>query len=176
MRVSFDTNIALYALADVSDPAKTGVARKLLEDLRINGEGVISTQVLKEFANVCTKKLRPHVSQASLFIYLEVLNGFDLIAVDAELSSKLSFDITEAKSASTTLSMWSLQLWAEQRYCIQKTCSMECNSGISAWSTPSSKSSRFCGRADIQPQSIAIRQQVFRSEPLLLSAKSGLCE
>jgi predicted nucleic acid-binding protein len=109
MRAAFDTNIALYAFADVSNPAKTGDARQLLEDLRIRGEGVISTQVLKEFANVCTRKLRPYVSETSLFTYLNILSGFTLISVKTELiqravlrhyESKISFyDALHVESA-----------------------------------------------------------------------------
>ncbi len=84
MLKSFDTNIALYAFVDTREPSKTTVARTLLEELRITGDGVISLQLLGEFSNVSTKRLRAFSSEVLLLQHLEVLKGFKTIAVSDE--------------------------------------------------------------------------------------------
>ena len=58
-----DTNVLVYAEA-VDDPAKQATALALLRRLKPVGQGVISTKVSQEFANVAPRKLRldiPHV-------------------------------------------------------------------------------------------------------------------
>ena len=52
-----DTNIIFYAF-DRAQPAKRGVARRVLADLKVGGSGVLSSQVLLEVANSFTKKLK----------------------------------------------------------------------------------------------------------------------
>ena len=52
-----DTNVLLYA-QDKHDPDKYRVARELLENLWTGGVGIVSTQVLQEFYNAATRKLR----------------------------------------------------------------------------------------------------------------------
>ena len=51
-----DTNVFFYAV-DARDPAKQKRATDLIADLARSGEGVVSTQVIQEFANVGMKKL-----------------------------------------------------------------------------------------------------------------------
>jgi predicted nucleic acid-binding protein len=56
MRSFLDTNILVYA--DASDePAKQQAAIQLISQLRRDGSGVLSTQVLQEFAHVALRKL-----------------------------------------------------------------------------------------------------------------------
>jgi len=52
-----DTNIVVYA-NDAEDPAKHLVAAQLLAELVSQGTGVISTQVLQEYAATALRKLR----------------------------------------------------------------------------------------------------------------------
>ena len=70
-RAFLDTNIAVYLLAD--DPAKAAQAEELLAT-----RPCISTQVVNEFINVCTRKLRfdraaAHAGARALMAHCEVL-------------------------------------------------------------------------------------------------------
>jgi predicted nucleic acid-binding protein len=85
MRSAIDTNIALYAFADLRDERKTSVSRSLVEKLAESDECVLSTQVLKEFAHVCTKRLRPALSEAMLLARVGQLSSFNLVQVDHTL-------------------------------------------------------------------------------------------
>jgi predicted nucleic acid-binding protein len=51
-----DTNVFFYAV-DGRDPAKQIRARALIADLADSGDGVVSVQVVQEFANNALKKL-----------------------------------------------------------------------------------------------------------------------
>ena len=52
-----DSNVLIYAEASDA-PTKQSQALSLLRTLKLNGNGVISTQVLQEFCNVALRKLR----------------------------------------------------------------------------------------------------------------------
>ena len=70
-RVFLDTNIVVYLLAD--DPAKADQAEILLRK-----RPYISTQVVNEFINVCTRKLglgcsAAHESARALLVHCEVV-------------------------------------------------------------------------------------------------------
>ncbi|MGD9648718.1 MAG: PIN domain-containing protein, partial [Pirellulales bacterium] len=56
MRSFLDTNVLVYADAG-DEPGRQAVAIALIAQLRRSGEGVLSTQVLQEFANVALRKL-----------------------------------------------------------------------------------------------------------------------
>ena len=55
MRKFFDTNVFLYAFLNQGD-AKKAVAAKLIAQAVRDGDGWISTQVIREFLNVMLKK------------------------------------------------------------------------------------------------------------------------
>jgi predicted nucleic acid-binding protein len=55
-KIFLDTNILVYAV-DRSDPEKYSRARTSLESFKRDAQGVISTQVLQEFAAVALMKL-----------------------------------------------------------------------------------------------------------------------
>jgi predicted nucleic acid-binding protein len=56
VRGFIDTNVLVYA--DASDePAKQKRALALIRHLRVSGHGVLSIQVLQEFASVAFRKL-----------------------------------------------------------------------------------------------------------------------
>lgn len=84
MRSFIDTNILIYA--DASDePVKQRRAIRLIAEARLNNEGVLSTQVLQEFANVALRKLRlpPTLVRERLNFYA----GLEVVPVTAELIS-----------------------------------------------------------------------------------------
>ncbi|HTF54842.1 MAG TPA: PIN domain-containing protein [Pseudonocardia sp.] len=61
MTVFVDTNVLVYA-HDPTERRKSAAADALLVQLWENGAGALSTQVLQEFYNVATGKLRPQLS------------------------------------------------------------------------------------------------------------------
>lgn len=56
VRSFLDTNILVYADAG-DEPDKQERALALIRELRVDGSGVLSTQVLQEYANVALRKL-----------------------------------------------------------------------------------------------------------------------
>ena len=77
----FDTNILLYAATD-QDPRKGDISRELIAHaITVNHDGCISTQVLGEFANVMTGKLRQ--SQETVDGYLDYFR--DLLKTDVTI-------------------------------------------------------------------------------------------
>ncbi|MBQ8681202.1 MAG: PIN domain-containing protein [Treponema sp.] len=62
-KVFLDTNILVYC-SDENDIQKQKKAREIVESLLKTHSGVISTQVLQEFYNVSTKKLKTEKSLA----------------------------------------------------------------------------------------------------------------
>ncbi|HEV8558473.1 MAG TPA: PIN domain-containing protein [Actinophytocola sp.] len=62
-RSFIDTNILLYA-HDQRDPGKQEIAQALLRKLWRDRTGVLSTQVLIEFYNTATQKLKPAMSKS----------------------------------------------------------------------------------------------------------------
>jgi predicted nucleic acid-binding protein len=67
-----DTNVLVYA-EDGREPARRGVAVRILADLWASGRGVISTQVLQEFYDAGTRKLKmpPEVARGIVAQYAE---------------------------------------------------------------------------------------------------------
>jgi predicted nucleic acid-binding protein len=57
-RILVDSNVLVYA-ADQNEPAKQTIAQDVLRQLRASGAGLLSAQVLGEFARVATARLRP---------------------------------------------------------------------------------------------------------------------
>lgn len=82
MRSFIDTNVLVYADAG-DEPAKQRRALSLIAAARLSGQGVVSTQVLQEFANVALRKLGlpPDLLRERLRFYA----GFDVVPVTAEL-------------------------------------------------------------------------------------------
>lgn len=82
MRSFIDTNVLVYADAG-DEPVKQQRAMSLIAEARLNGEGVVSTQVLQEFANVALRKLGlpPGLVRERLRFYA----GFEVVPVTADL-------------------------------------------------------------------------------------------
>lgn len=75
MLEALDTNVVLYAYVDFRDPRKTAIARGLMSRLATADNGVVSTQVLKEFANMALKGASK-LQQADVETYLLELANF----------------------------------------------------------------------------------------------------
>jgi predicted nucleic acid-binding protein len=97
MRSFIDTNVLVYADAG-DEPVKQARAVALITRLRLAGEGVLSVQVLQEYANVALRKLALPV--ALLRTRLDFYAGFEVVpttpqliqaALDLHLTHGLSF-------------------------------------------------------------------------------------
>jgi predicted nucleic acid-binding protein len=92
-----DSNILVYAEAN-DEPAKQSAALALLRQLKLTDSGVISTQVLQEYANVALRKMQldaNHVrKQMGAHQQFEVIQGTPAIihgALDLHQTRSLSF-------------------------------------------------------------------------------------
>lgn len=117
MRSFLDTNVLVYADA-ADEPAKQAVAIALISRLRRDGAGVISTQVLQEYANVAVRKLRlpPALVRERLVFFA----GFDVLrtspdliqsALDLHIAHGLAF--YDALIVQAALDSGCQQLWSE---------------------------------------------------------------
>ncbi len=83
---AIDANIPIYAYVDMRDPRKTAIARDLMRELASSGECVVSTQVLKEFANVATNGRRlPALPEHATMEYVQLLMSMDVVHVNEAL-------------------------------------------------------------------------------------------
>jgi predicted nucleic acid-binding protein len=77
-KVFFDTNILVYAL-DRNDPQKQHLARDLLAQAALEGNGVVSTQVMQEYYVTLTKKLGLNPLDAKFL--MSDLENFEVVQV-----------------------------------------------------------------------------------------------
>jgi predicted nucleic acid-binding protein len=97
-KIFIDTNILVYTV-DQFDKEKQKTSRKILKEIAANETVVISTQVLQEFYNACTKKLNMNPLKAKEYIhnYIEnfevIQNGPAIIerGIDINIISHISF-------------------------------------------------------------------------------------
>jgi len=82
VRSFFDTNLLIYADAG-DEPDKQERALALIKEHRLAGSGVISTQVLQEYANVALRKLG--LPNALVMARLDFYAQFDVIATTPAL-------------------------------------------------------------------------------------------
>jgi predicted nucleic acid-binding protein len=80
-RSFFDTNVLVYT-DDLDAPAKQERALEVLEQARLDGRGVLSTQVLQEYFVAATRKLgvTPEIARRKV----ELFGRMDLVIVDAQ--------------------------------------------------------------------------------------------
>ncbi|QNK73057.1 PIN domain-containing protein [Variovorax sp. PAMC28562] len=83
MSTFFDTNILVYAV-DAGDRARQNIAIDRLARAIKDDSVVISTQVLQEFYNVTTRKLRPPLSAAEATSQITQLCAFEVIGATAD--------------------------------------------------------------------------------------------
>jgi len=81
-RVFIDTNIIVYA-DDLDAGAKRERAREILQQVFIDGNGVVSTQVLQEFFVAATRKLAvaPEIARRKI----ELLARLDVVTIEPSL-------------------------------------------------------------------------------------------
>lgn len=78
-----DTNVLVYAY-DVTDPRKQRTAQELVERA-LDGEVLISTQVLAEFAATLLQKLSPAATSETVTAILDALGPIKVVIPDAEI-------------------------------------------------------------------------------------------
>lgn len=79
----FDTNILIYAV-DEEDTEKFELAAELVEAHLVNGDGMISVQVLREFYSVVRKMRRP-LSDEQASEMVEYFSTFRTLPEDARM-------------------------------------------------------------------------------------------
>lgn len=82
--VFFDTNVLFYAASD-QDARKRSIAKLVLEEAVRNGDGMVSLQVLREFANVLLKKAGVAETEVR-----RILDGFSAIPCIGETRETLN--------------------------------------------------------------------------------------
>jgi predicted nucleic acid-binding protein len=80
-RFFLDTNILIYA-DDLDAGSKRDVAREVLREAFVSGNGVLSTQVLQEFFVIATRKLGVDAEIARRKV--ELAAKLDVVRIDAE--------------------------------------------------------------------------------------------
>ena len=96
-KVFLDTNILVYGF-DAKDPIKRDACRGLVEKVRRDGNGVISTQVLQEFYVTATTKfgadplaVKELVSSFADFAIVTNTVGVIQSAIDCQVLFRISF-------------------------------------------------------------------------------------
>ncbi|WP_295456092.1 PIN domain-containing protein [uncultured Thiodictyon sp.] len=79
-----DTNVLVYAY-DLDEPVKRSRARSLMGDLGLRGDLSISTQVLKEFYSVTTRRLRRPLSADQAARAVAALADYPVVVEDVAL-------------------------------------------------------------------------------------------
>jgi len=82
VRSFFDTNLLIYADAG-DEPEKQSRALALIKEHRLAGTGVVSTQVLQEYANVALRKLG--LPSSLVMARLDFYAHFDVVATTPAL-------------------------------------------------------------------------------------------
>jgi predicted nucleic acid-binding protein len=96
-KVFIDTNILVYSM-DVHDGKKRNACRALLKKTAIDGNGVISTQVMQEFYVAATVKLKADPLKVKAILHsfenLEIISITPPLikeAVDCQIINRISF-------------------------------------------------------------------------------------
>lgn len=95
-RSFIDTNLLVYADSD-DEPHKQQVAAKLLGSLLLHGKGVISTQILNEYANVALGKLK--ATHARVRQQLLFHRRFEVVNITPEIIDA-AVDLHQTRSVS----------------------------------------------------------------------------
>jgi len=82
VRSFFDTNLLIYADAG-DEPIKQAQALAVIKEHRLAGTGVVSTQVLQEYANVALRKLG--LPSSLVMARLDFYANFDVVATTPAL-------------------------------------------------------------------------------------------
>ena len=79
-----DTNVAVYAY-DAAEPAKQAVAQRLLKHGILEENSVISVQVLGEFFNAVTRRIRHPMTVAEASSAIDSIKALPVVDLDAQL-------------------------------------------------------------------------------------------
>ena len=88
-----DTNILVYSY-DIVDPRRQGIAQNFV-DQALDGDFIISEQVLAEFATTLLHKMAPSITPAGLTRILDALGPIRTIPTDAGMVRR-AVEATEA--------------------------------------------------------------------------------
>lgn len=80
----FDTNILVYA-SDDSEPDKQPLTIELVESAVENSSGVVSAQVLGEFFNSVTRRIRRPLSMDEAELLIEKYSVMSVVELDLDL-------------------------------------------------------------------------------------------
>ena len=83
-RQFLDTNVAVYAY-DAAEPAKQAVAQRLLRQGILEENSVISVQVLGEFFNAVTRRIRRPMTVAEASSAVNSIKALPIVDIDAQL-------------------------------------------------------------------------------------------
>lgn len=83
-RQFLDTNVAVYAY-DASEPAKQAVAQRILRQGILAESSVISVQVLGEFFNAVTRRIRHPMTVAEASSAVSSIKALSVVDIDAHL-------------------------------------------------------------------------------------------
>lgn len=99
MRPFFDTNVLVYAV-DQEEPEKSAVAGALAEEHLVEGEGMISVQVLREFY-VASRRLRRPLTEEQAG---EMVGYFSTFRTQVETADMVLSAVSRSRDLS--LSFW----------------------------------------------------------------------
>jgi predicted nucleic acid-binding protein len=103
-----DTNVFVYAI-DERDRRKQGLAGTLITEVALSGDGVISAQVVQEFASNSVRKLKLLATETADLC--DMFNDFSLVRPDVEMvRAALSIQAT------TSISFWDACILAAARH------------------------------------------------------------
>ena len=80
-----DTNVLVYAV-DGKDPAKQGVARKIIIEALIKKDCLVSAQVLNEFSNIALLKLKMSIEEVRRFV--AIFSQIHVVSLDRRWTDK----------------------------------------------------------------------------------------
>lgn len=109
MTVNFliDTNILVYAY-DRTEPSKQGRAVALLRQMPYRGVGAISTQILAEFYNAITRRLKEKLSPAEAYERLQNLEqSWPIVNVTPAIVLEAARGVEQYQ-----FSFWDALIWA----------------------------------------------------------------
>ncbi len=116
-KIFIDSNILIYSIDD-GEPLKQEIADSIIERLSENG-GIISTQVLQEFFNVATKKLKlpkafvKEVIERLADCFIVHQNSVQDILHAIEISIKTQFSFWDSLIIAAAISENCIELYSE---------------------------------------------------------------
>lgn len=120
-KVFLDTNILIYAI-DSSDKenVKRDIAKDLINEIIEKENGVISIQVVQEFFQISTNKIKVPIQVDEAIEYLKYISvmevvspGFEIVVLAARLQQKNHFSFWDAMIIQSALSVGCKKVFTE---------------------------------------------------------------